>query len=269
MRTWIVAGVLGALVMGVALTVGCNSAQWQVAGDNVKSSIDSMLGTLEVKEKEIENKLDALEKSMRGIREARIKAKVRVDQIAKQVEPHKQNLTKYEDSLARLRDKINSGDTVVVNDKEYTKDEMNALAQKVLAKYKDEKAKIEGLTAAKPQLERVVDQLANKEDELKNTLADLKTQLSQIKAKALALKEMKKASAAMGAADESLAENVEGVQNDINELFAEVETGLQMEDAQWSEFEKKAESEIDDVDAFINSGTPDDTLSEIDAILGQ
>ena len=256
------------LVVLVALVfaVGCG-ARAEVAKEKLLKRIDSMLGEMDVKRKEIGISVTALKDGIDGLRKAKIKAQVKQDQIKRQSAPLDEKLKSVDATLAKLRGWRASFPTTPLRGKTYSPEELKAMADKVLRARKELVAQVEGFQKSQASLQKVVDSLGRKQGEYQQRLSRLESQIAEIDSKSIALKAMQDASAAMGESDKTLAANIDGLEEKVNDLYADVEASLLSEDEKWNETE--ATAQIDAVDAFV-AATQDstDTLSEIDKILG-
>src|SRR5204862_516948 len=101
--------------------------------------------------------------------------------------------------------------------------------------------------------------------ELKTEVNTLTAELKITDEKIKEVQALKRASEAMGDADQTVGENLEGLKKSVNDLNSSLEVRLKKEDRNW---EKVGKSGSDDTEKFIQATKPtQDTLSEIDAIL--
>ena len=253
------------LLLLIGFLAGCGPRA-EVAKDKLLAKIDSMLGEMDVKRKEIETSVNALEDGINGIRKAKIKAQVKQDQIKRQAAPFEEKLKSVDTTLAKLRDHLASGESAEIGGKTYSPAELKAMADKVLTARKELVAQTEGYQKSQASLQKVVASLDRKQTEYQRRLTSLKSQIAEIDSKAIALKAMQDASAAMGESEKTLAANIDDLEAKVNDLYADVEAEFLSEDEKWNETE--AAAEIDAVDAFIAATqNPTDTLAEIDKIL--
>ena len=246
--------------------VGCGS-RLEVAKKKALEKIDSMLGELDVKREEINQSVSALKKGIDGIRQAKIKAKVKVDQIDRKIQPIKERISEIDDTLSKIRDPLASGEAYAVGGKSYSPDDLKQLASDILLRRKSLEGQGKGFQSSKTSLLKVEATLAQKQQRYQKSLTALEATLAEIDAKSLALKAMQEASASIGDSEATLAENVADLEDKVADLYADVEASLLSEDEKWDEV--SAMEQIDSVDSFIDAtrGTEDE-LAEIDAILG-
>ncbi len=256
------------VIIGAVTAVGGGcGARGEVAKEQLLAKIDSLLGEMDVKRKEIGISVAALENGIDGLRKAKIKAQVKKDQIARQTAPLDDKLKSLDTTLSKLREHLASGEEAEVGGRTYSSDELKAMGDKVLLARKELVAQLGGFQQSQASLQKVVDSLDRKQTEYQRRLTSLESQIAEIDSKSIALKAMQDASAAMGESDKTLAANIDGLEDKVNDLYADVEAELLGEDEKWNESEVTAE--IDSVDAFIAATqTPTDTLAEIDRILG-
>ena len=253
------------LLLITVTLIGCG-ARAEVAKEKLLTKIDSILGEMDVKRKQIEVSVDAFKDGIGGLRKAKIKAQVRQDQISRQVAPLNQKLKKLDTSLGRLRDHLATGEAAAIIGKTYSPEELKTMGDKLLTARKELVDQIAGYQRSQESLQLVVDSLERKQTEYQQRLARLESQIAEIDSKTIALKAMKDASGAMGEGEKSMAENVDDLEDTVNDLYADVEVELLTEDQKWNAEETTAE--IDAVDAFISATQdPTDTLAEIDKIL--
>lgn len=267
MRVLLLVGVALALTVGAIGFMGCD-ARSQVALEKVTNSIDAMLGKLDVSKKQIEMNITALRKGISELQTAKAKATVKVKQIDSRVQPVQAELEKTKAAMAKLSEYVKAGTTVDLGGKSYDPDQLKKMAGDALKRYKDLEGQVKDLESTKPSLEKVVVMLDRKLEDYSGKLVALETQMKKVEAKLVALKAIQETSATLGDSDGSLASNVEKLQDDLNDLDAEVEAGLLREDEKFNA--TATEKQIDAVDGFIqdvNAGAAD-PLSEIDAILG-
>lgn len=254
------------LLLLVGLLAGCG-ARAEVAKEKLLAKIDSLLGEMEVKRKEIGISVTALKEGINGLRKAKIKAQVKQDQIKRQSAPLEEKLKTLDNTLAKLRDHLASSEAAEIGGKTYSADELKTMGDKVLTARKELVSQIDGFQKSQDGLQKVVGSLDRKQTEYQQRLTKLESQIAEIDSKSIALKAMQDASAAMGESDKTLAANIDGLEDKVNDLYANVEAELLSEDEKWNETE--ATAQIDSVDVFIAATqNPADTLAEIDKILG-
>jgi hypothetical protein len=96
----------------------------------------------------------------------------------------------------------------------------------------------------------------------------LEGQIAEIDAKRIALKAMKDASTAMVENEENLARNVDQLEDQVLDLFADVQAELWVEDKKWNA--ASLETELISADAIV-AATQDssDMIAEMDRVLGR
>jgi len=245
--------------------VGCGPRS-EVAIEKAQAKIDALLGSMDVKRKEIEIAMRGLDDAITGIKKAKIKAQVKQDQIDRKAEPTNQRIAQADATLMRLRPLLEAGEPAEIAGKTYTADELKEMASKVLAARKAATDEIAGFDKSKAMLARVVTTLDSKLTEYESTKVRLESQLAEIDANTLALKAMQDASAAMGNSDATFDANLAALEDKIADLTADVQVELAIEDDKWQQDEV---AQIDAVDQFINDTQPTtDPLAEIQALFG-
>jgi predicted nucleic acid-binding Zn-ribbon protein len=255
-----------AIVLSLCVLAGCD-ARTEVAKKKALEKIDSLLGSMDVKRKEVELSMKALKTGVDGIRKAKIKAQVKHDQIGQRAEPFQARIAQADTTLKKLRDYLVSNEAVEISGKEYSPDQLKKMANDVIAARKSNSDQVAGFDKSQANLKKVVTTLEKRQREYEARIVSLEGQIAQIDTQAVALKAMKDASASMGDADTTLDQNVTNLEDKVNDLFAETQAELLGEGEKWDA--TAADTEINSVDAFIKATQePTDTISEIDKILG-
>jgi len=117
MKKHLKAPLIAVVLMMVSL-VGCE-ARVEVAKEKALVKIDSLLGTMEVKRKEIDISVRALKVGINGLRKSKIKAQVKHDQLEQKVVPITDKIASIDQSLKKLRDYLASGKPVDIAGKTY------------------------------------------------------------------------------------------------------------------------------------------------------
>jgi len=141
------------------------------------------------------------------------------------------------------------------------------MAGRVLDARKDYVAQRDGLREAKQSLQNVVSTLERKQQGFEQRLFRLEGQITEIDAKRIALKSMQDASVVMVENEENLARNVDQLEDQVLDLFADVQAELWAEDEKWNA--ASLETELISVDAIVAATQdPTDIIAEIDRVLG-
>ena len=256
------------LITGLILAsvLGCG-ARVEVAKEKLLKQIDNLLGKMDVERKQIQIEMKALKDGVEGIRKAKIKAKVKQDQIKGEVEPLQEQIVKVDKVLKLLRPHLAATKPVEIVGKTYAPSEIKETADKLLTERKLLSDKADALKTVETSLGQTASGLEKQQNAYQQKLQKLEAQVAQIDAQSIALKAKQEAAAAMGHADESLSRSVESLQDKVNDLLAETKADLQSEDEKWNE--TAANKEIDSLDSTLAKfkGTSD-TAAEIDKILG-
>jgi chromosome segregation ATPase len=241
------------LILALSLTAGCE-ARTQVAKDKALAKIDSLLGSMDVKRQEIEISVGALKDGLAGLRKARIKAEVKLDQLDRRVRPVEDRLSTLDDTLKTLRDHLKSGTVVEIAGRTYSQDELKAMAQQVIAERKGAAEQLSGLRDSQARLKKVVATLERKQQDYEQKLSAIGNRVAVIDASRIALMAMKEAGKALEGGDKGL----ERLEEKVNDLCAEVETELIVEDAKW-----------DTDNIMVKLQKPTDTIEAINKVLAQ
>lgn len=251
--------------------VGCGDsvrARVEVATDKAVEKLDSILGSLDVKRKEIDLSMRSLKDAITGISKAKIKAQVKHDQIDRQAQPVRERMAQADASLKKLRDYLTAGEPVEIGGKTYSVEDLKQMATEIIEARKGHAAQIAAFEQSQAELKKVVAVLEKNQREYEGQLSRLEGQVAQIDAQMVAVKAMREASTTMGDGSATLAENVARLEDKVNDLFADVQVELAVESRSWDA--AAADKQIDAVDAFIAATQePKDTIAEIDRILGE
>lgn len=255
-----------AMTLSLLVLAGCG-ARAEVAKEKALEKIDKLIGSVDVKRKEIELSMKALKTGVDGIRKAKIKAQVKHDQIGQRAEPFQAKITQADTTLKKLRDYLASNEAIEIAGKSYSPDELKKMANDVIAARKGNVDQVAGFEKSQADLKKVITTLEKRQNEYESRISSLEGQIAQIDTQAVALKAMKDASASMGDADATLDENVAGLEDKVNDLFADMQGEMLAEGEKWDA--TAADKQIDSVDAFIEATQETtDTIAEIDKILG-
>jgi phage shock protein A len=257
------------LLLGVL--AGCGDsvrARVEVASEKAVEKLDSILGSLDVKRKEIDLSMRSLKEAVSGISKARIKAQVKHDQIDRQAQPVRDRIAQADASLKKLRDYLTAGEPVEIGGKTYSVDDLKQMAGEIIDARKGYAAHVTAYEQSQAELKKVIAALERNQREYERHISRLESQIAQINAQMVAVKAMKDASATMGDGSAALAENVATLEDKVADLLADVQVELAVESQSWDA--AVADKQIDAVDAFIAATQePKDTIAEIDRILGE
>lgn len=248
------------LAFVVLLTAGCE-ARTQVAKEKALEEIDSLLGHMDVKRKEVESSVDALKEGLVGLRKAKITAQVKLDQIERKARSVEDRLATIDDTLKTLRDHLKSGTVVEIAGRTYSPDELKMMATQVIAERKGAADQLTVLRDSQVRLRKIVATLERRQQDYGQKLSAIENRVTVIDASRSALMAMKEAGTALEGGEQGLAQSVERLEEKVADLWAEVETELIVEDAKWDE------SSIDGFIAGVR--TPTDTIEAIDKALAQ
>jgi uncharacterized coiled-coil DUF342 family protein len=100
-------GVFG--LLGVYFLPGCSDpgkARVEVAKKKLLGQIDDALGKMDVQKAEIDNGIKSAKQAADGVRKAKIKAQVSLEQLDEKARPHQEKIVRCDETLAKLRDAI-------------------------------------------------------------------------------------------------------------------------------------------------------------------
>ncbi len=254
------------LLLTLGLFVGCG-ARVEVAKEKLLKKIDSMLGEMDVKRKDIQIQMTGLKQGIEGLGKAKIKAQVKQEQIERDVQPLQERIDRIDAALKTIRPHLDKKEKVEIASVSYTPEKVKEMAGALLNERKTLSSRLDSLSQAKSSLGKTVSVLQQRQDDYKLALGKLENQVSEIDAKMIAAKAMQEASASMGESETSLATNVSNLEGKVRDLLADVTSTVLSENEKWDE--AKATKEIDGVDATLSKieGSAS-TAAEIDRILG-
>ena len=257
-------------LLAVFLLPGCSDgtkARVEVAKDAALKKIDSLLGNMDVKRKEIDLSVSSLKEAVNGIAKARIKAQVKHDQIDAKAQTYREKLAQADGSLKKLRDHLSANKSVEIGGKTYQPDELKKMAEQVIEARKGYAVQIAGFEQSQAELKKVVATLEKNQREYQAQIGRLEGQIAQIDTQMVAVRAMKDASASMGDGNATLNQNVAKLEDKVADLLADTTAELAMESEKWDA--SRTEKQIDSVESFITATqAPTDPIGEIDRILG-
>lgn len=243
-------------------------ARGDVARENITKRIDSMLGSMDVKRKEIEHSVSSMKEGLLQLRKAKIKAQVKSDQIGRKLTKAESDIGNCDDALGHVRNHLTSAETVQLAGREYNPSQLKELAQRILCQRTVCVDQLDGLRQAKQRLQKVVGTLERKRSDYESKLVAIHNQVSVIDSNRIALSAMQQAAQAMDGSDSNLSRNVTQLEEKVNDLYADVEAELIVQDAKWQEDESL--QELNTVDSIVSALRPaEDVINQIDAILAE
>ena len=263
-RHWFVMVVCG--VLASALVLGCG-ARLEVAKDKVREKIDSLLGSMDVKRKEIEISVAGLREGINGLRRAKIKAQVGGDQIGRQAKPQEERLAAMDGALKTLEGHLETGKAVEIAGKTYSPAELkepDGTGHSVK----------EGMCGASGGVPRIPRTVAEGRRHPGTEAAGGPEAVDRDRGPACGDRQQPDGphghaavSGGHGRGDGSLAKSLDKLQDKVNGLYADVEVELRCEDEKWGEV--AATKEIDSAEALVATlQNSHGTVAEIDKILG-
>ncbi|NLX96625.1 MAG: hypothetical protein GXY83_10650 [Rhodopirellula sp.] len=172
---------------------GCGDPRFEIARDQILAQVDSLLGEIEVKRREIDPAIQQAGAALANLTKARIEIQVRLSRISGDLAAVQGNLDETDKGLARLRDLLGQDRHVEIAGQNYSPSEISSMANRALSARKRFAAHGETLQATHDRLETVVALLESREEESRDRLDSLKQLLIEIDAKAAALEAVKDA----------------------------------------------------------------------------
>ena len=263
---------VGVLVttLGVVIIPGCSDgtkARIDVAKKSLLDQIDDALGKMDVQKAEIDNGIKSAKQAADGLRKAKIKAQVSLEQLDEKVRPHQDKIARCDETLAKLRDAIKADKPAEFGGKTYAVADLKEMAGKVIQSRREAEEQVKGFDTARQNMRNVVATITKQQQELETRIAKLQAAISKLDAEMAAARAMKQASATMGDGSSTLSDNLDELEKKVADLSGDVRAVLSGESEKWSS--AKADQAVSDVDAFIKSAeTPSDPVAKIDRILG-
>ena len=174
------------LASALLLTAGCE-ARTQVAKEKALDQIDSLLGSMDVKRKEIELSVGALKDSLAGLRKAKITVQVKLDQIDRKARPVEERLATIDDTLKTLRDHLKSATAVEIAGRTYSQDELKADGETGDHRAKGVAEQLTVLWDSQARLKKVVATLEQRQQEYEQKLSAIENRVAVIDASRSAL----------------------------------------------------------------------------------
>lgn len=255
------------LILSLLALNGCGDARTEAVKDKALEKIDNLIGSVDVKRKEIELSLSAFKKGVADLRKARITAQVKHDQFGQKADPYRTRIADTDKTLKKLREYLAQNEAVQIGGTTYSPDALKKMANEVIAARKRDVEQVEGFEKSQATLQKIITTLEKRQSDYESRISSLEGQIAQIDTQADALTALKDASSAMGDANSTLEENVEKLEDKVNDLFADVQVELLAEGDGWDA--AGANKEIRSLDDLIGAmQEPTDTIAEIDRILG-
>lgn len=227
--------------------------------------IDRSLGQFTVKRHEADEGVDKLLQIVRDLLEGQIKCQVQSELLADRLQVLEGKKHRTESSLSKLWDLISRKEPAVLAGGEYSVSQLQTLAEEVIRTHDSLMTQMTGIGKAKQILEKNAASLENRARLAKGRITTMQSQLDHIDAKILALETMGQVARTVGSDAKTMAENFQSVQNQLNDLYAQVEVGMRLEEEQWQDSGLTDQTTVDRV--LLEMQPPDTTLAQIDAVL--
>jgi len=246
---------------------GCG-ARTEVAVGKVAEQIDDLLGRLDVKRTEIKRSLATLKQGQTGLLRARIRAQVKQDQLQRKMEPIERRMSDIDESLDVLREHLADGTPAELAGKTYPVAQVRVMADRLLDARRLSVRQVDGYRAAQQRLAAVVSTLERREAECGSRLSGIEQRLAVIDADQIALQAMQGASNILDDTAVSLANQLSGLEDKVDDLHADIQAELGVQDGLWNP--RSSEIEVGSVEDIVKHTKGDDALiAEIDAIRQQ
>lgn len=252
------------LAVALLCLTGCGPRA-QVLSDKVKNQLDELVGKLDVQKKEIENQLSNLDTAIQTLKKAKITNEVKLEQLDKKMVPLKAQATKIKDVLAKFSDHLQATESVEISGRTYTPDEIKTNLKELVAGYNQTDSKIKSYQPAKESLARVIAMQERQLTTYQSKQAEMKIQMDSLEARYEAVKVMREAQVTAGGEDFS--STITKMQDSIDDLSAEVETSLRLEDEKLKEMESEVKSSK--LDELLQESDEEQLSKDLESILGK
>lgn len=253
-------------VASMSLSMSGCGARMEVAKDQALKKLDEMLGTMEVRRKEIDTQLAGLKQSIAGLKKAKVRTSVKLEEISRKAEPLTQRQDDIKFTLAKYKEYLSQNRPVEVAGKTLTPDKLKSNANKLTTAFRITGDELAGLERSRTELDKIVSSFEAKQQELNGHAARLQGKIEQIDSQMIAMRSLRDAKEIMGDSAATINDNVENLEAKVNNLLAEMRVELSVEGAMFDE--ASATKQVDEIDKLISDVQgPADTLSEIDQIL--
>jgi len=260
--------VLSALLIGGGVVLYKNSERFRVLINKGGKKVDEAIGPNEIEREKAETRVKDLEAAVDRLETEQFKTEEAAKSQQKRVTALEKKINAVELAMAdvqQARSSVSEGKTAPVRGKDYTEAELKKLAKDLVDKRKEWTNDLPEQKDKLQKLEARAARFKERKDELAQEVVAIKKDLKAIDDKMKEIEALKSASGAMGDADKTVGENLEGLKKSVSDLNASLTVRLNKEDRHWQNVGK---SGADEADKFIEAGnTPSDPYAEIDAIL--
>ena len=230
--------VIGGVLLGILLATGAAGKLWvrtEVAGENIGARIDTFLGGMEVKRKEIEHRVKGLQDGLTKLRKSKIRAQVQHDFLENRIEPIQRRRDSINAALKSIREPLATGSSAKIGGESFQPQQLQRLARQMLQDRDRCDQEIGSLRNSKTQLASIVTTLEGQQSEYEQRLSVIQSQLAIIDAKQSTLIATKQAAAAIDGDAATLVGSVSQLESKVGELYADIEAELISENARWNE----------------------------------
>lgn len=266
MKAAVITVVVAIIALVALLGIPKTRAYLRVGGDTLAGQIDKALGEYKVKQAEVRSGVAGLEQAAKKIQEGQISSEVQAEQLGQRLTSVNERKSAAQASLTKLRDLIAKNEPATLGGKPYSVADLQSMAERLITAFRSLETQAEGIQKARDLLLASAKTLQAKADQAKAAIDSMKGQLETIDAKLLALSTMREAARTSGSGSD-LASNFKDVQEQINGLYAKVETNLRMEEQSWKTVSTGTPVDVDGI--IRATGDAESTLAKIDEALGK
>jgi hypothetical protein len=271
MKLFTAGGIVTVFVVVVAAFAGGEKgrARYEVARDQILARIDKLLGETEIQKKQVEIQLANARNAVSTLAAGKIKAQVRSEQVAKKIAAQEEKTQKLKDYLATLRPYLSSPVPVTIAGRNYTREEIAMLADKVVRQHKDAQEEVASLNRTKENFTAAAASLEERHHQAQQALDVMEKRVTLFEAKIDELRALKQARAMMGDEnDQTLAAHFKQMEKQIDDLHANTEADLRHEERRWRTV--GASNDLAEVEKLVTASKGGEaTVAEIDRILGK
>lgn len=171
-----------ALLAGGFFWFFSGSPRVEVAKKKLLERVDDLIGKMDVQRQEIDDGIRATKQAVEGVRKAKIKTQVTLEQIDEKTRPYEEKITPCDKTLARLRDLLKADMPTDIAGKTYSVSDLKDMAKKVIKSRKEAEDQINGFKTARDCLNKVVSDLTRQQQALENRLTNLQGQIAKLDA---------------------------------------------------------------------------------------
>jgi len=263
---WLFIGI-GVLVSALVILLGYEKSGTVVAigRQTVIEKIENIVGEFKVKQAESKAGVFKIKDALGKLQEGRIKTEVQLDLLVEKENAIIKKIAKTKTSLGKIRNLIDNKESAIIAGRQYAPAELQQMANDVIVSYEALVTQLQGIDKAKDLLNRNINILNGRLKNGKARVAQMDNQLNLIEAKIMSLNIIKDASEAAGDNGLTLAGDYEQVQDQLNALYTQVETGLRIEDESWDSYQ--IDTAVEQLYTLESDENADSIIKRIDAVI--